>query len=163
MAIPKEALEIASKNKSAFDFLVQGLTAEGNPATSGAADSFQSIGAPYTGSTMGGGGPAQAGFMQLLKNKDWKGLMKNPGGIMAGLLLAQFLYGSLKGKVGAARDQGMQQELIGQQMDMSEEDAYYQAALPSLTQERQQAQDALLQAIMGGRGQKIQVPGERQI
>jgi len=109
------------------------------------------------GSTAG-----QAGLMSMIKGGDWKGVMKHPGGIVAGLMLAQFLYNSMKGKIGAARDMGMEEDFIGQQAGMSEEDAYYQAALPGLTQERQATQEALMQAIMGG-GQQVQVPGERRI
>jgi hypothetical protein len=103
------------------------------------------------------------GWQELWKTKNFKGMLKKPGGIMAALFLAQMVAGHIGNKIGAARDQGLQQELIGQQMGMSEEDAYYQAALPSLTQERQVAQNALLQAIMSGRGQEMQVPGERRI
>lgn len=99
----------------------------------------------------------------LLKSGDVRGMLKKPGGILGALFLAQFLAGQLLRRGGGIAQQGLQQEAIEQQAGMNPEDAYYQAALPELSQERQMAQNALLQAILTGRGQQIQVPGERRI
>jgi hypothetical protein len=98
-----------------------------------------------------------------LKSGNIKGILKKPGGILGALFLAQFLVGNLLKRGGGAMREGLQQGAIEQQAGMSPEDAYYQAALPGLAQERQAAQDALMQAILAGRGQQIQVPGERRI
>jgi hypothetical protein len=48
-------------------------------------------------------------------------------------------------------------------MARNPDDMYYQAMLPSLTGQRQQAQNALLQAILTGRGEALPVPGEKVI
>ena len=168
MSIPKDVQNIASGGRAAFEELIRNLKGQGGgvlPESPRFVNTRAESLGPLEGveGAAGGGAVAQEGLMSLIKSRNWKGVLKHPGGIVAGLMLAQFLYNSMKGKIGAARDMGMEEDFIGQQAGMSEEDAYYQAALPGLTQERQQAQDALLQAIMGGRGQKIQVPGERQI
>jgi len=106
---------------------------------------------------------AKAGSWKgLLQAGNVGGMLKKPGGMLGAIFLAQLLAGHLMNKAKGGLQQGLQQDLIGQQAGMSEEDAYYQAALPGLTQERQATQEALMQAIMGG-GQQVQVPGERRI
>ena len=57
----------------------------------------------------------------------------------------------------------MQRDAMDQQMAQSPDNMYYQAMAGNLGQERQQAQNALLQAIMGGRGQAPPVKGERAV
>jgi hypothetical protein len=99
----------------------------------------------------------------LLKAGNIKGMLKKPGGILGALFLAQFIMGRIMNRAGEAGERRLEGQAIDQQAGMSEEDAYYQAALPGLTQERQMAQDALMQSIMGGRGQPVQVPGEVRI
>jgi hypothetical protein len=101
--------------------------------------------------------------MDLLKGGKYGAALKTPGGMFGALMLAQFLVGQLMKRRQGIQMAGMQEEAITQQAEASPDEMYYQAALPSLTQERQGAQDALLQAILGERGQQIQVPGERRI
>lgn len=151
---------MASTKQFAHDLFRPATGPGSRSAKPGPADSMQM---PEMKIPAGSTGGAPLGLMELWKNKDWKGMMKHPGGMLAGLMLAQFIYGHLKGKVGGAFQEGLQQDVIEQQAGMSEEDAYYQAALPGLTQERQMAQQALMQAILGGGQQAVQVPGERRI
>jgi hypothetical protein len=106
---------------------------------------------------------AQPGVMDLLKGGKYGAALKTPGGMFGALMLAQFLVGQLMKRRQGIQAAGLQEEAITQQAEASPDEMYYQAALPSLTQERQGAQDALLQAILGERGQQIQVPGERRI
>lgn len=62
-----------------------------------------------------------------------------------------------------AIDQPLQRQQLEAQMATSPEDVYYQAMLPQLSQQRQGAQNALLQAILSSGGGQMQVPGERMI
>jgi hypothetical protein len=82
---------------------------------------------------------------------------------MAGLFLASLISKRLLGFTGEMAGQRTERMAIEQQTEADPEDLYYQAALPSLTAERQTAQNALLQTILGGRGMEMQVPGERRI
>ena len=99
----------------------------------------------------------------LLKTGDVKGMLKKPGGIFGALFIAQLLLGHFLKRKEGIEQTGMQGEVMNQQADMSEDDRYYQAMMPELAQERRGAQDALMQVILGSRGQALQVPGERQI
>lgn len=79
------------------------------------------------------------------------------------LFLLSLLTNKLMQHQGTVATEGLQQEAIESQMNMSPDDRYYQAMMPELAQERQGAQNALMQAILGSRGQAMQVPGERMI
>lgn len=62
--------------------------------------------------------------------------------------------------------QKMQMGQMDQMAAMSGEDQYYAAALPEMRGQRQMAQQALMQTILGGQGipmQAMQVPGEKRI
>jgi hypothetical protein len=110
---------------------------------------------------------ASRGFSEMLstamKTGKFGPLLKTPGGLIGAAFLAQFLVKYLMGQKRQISGMGLQREALEQQAGVSPEDAYFQAALPGLTQERQAAQMALMQAIMGGRGQPVQVPGEVRI
>lgn len=108
----------------------------------------------------------EQGFMKLLGTKGLGGAMKaHPFTSAIGIFfLIQMILNQIK-KHGQklAIDQPLQRQQLEAQMSASPEDVYYQAALPSLMQERQGAQNALLQAILAGGGQMPSVPGERMI
>lgn len=96
-----------------------------------------------------------------------KAFGKYPGtmGIGSALILGMILK-KLFGEEGVAltnQRENVRRGAVQQQLDVPEEDMYYQAMLPQLSQEREQAQNMLIQAIMGGRGQPMQVPGEVRI
>jgi len=88
---------------------------------------------------------------------------------IGGMVLLQMLMS----RVGQHADTGaipfvsnqpdLERQAIEQQMGQSPDDMYYQAMAGSLGQERQQAQNALLQAIMSGRGQAPLARGERAV
>ena len=59
--------------------------------------------------------------------------------------------------------QEMQMGQMDQMAGMSGEDQYYAAALPELQGQRQMAQQAMLETILGGQGVPMQVAGERRI
>ena len=65
----------------------------------------------------------------MLKAGNVGGMLKKPGGMLGAIFLAQLLAGHLMKRAGGARQEGLQQELIGQQAGLSEEDAYYQACI----------------------------------
>lgn len=88
------------------------------------------------------------------------------GNIGIGLMIAMMVQNMAKQGLGHRREMAM--------MDVQEEalqggnmqDQYYAAALPELRAERQMAQQALMQMVMGGQGMPMmpmQVPGERVI
>ena len=103
----------------------------------------------------------------LLKNVGQKGglsaIVKKPGGLIGMMFIAQLLAGHFMNKQAGISQTGMEAEAIIEQADASPDDMYYQAMMPELAQDRRGAQDALMQAILGSRGQALQVPGERQI
>ena len=103
----------------------------------------------------------------LLKNVGQKGglsaIVKKPGGLIGMMFIAQLLAGHFMNKQEGISQTGMEAEAINEQADASPDDMYYQAMMPELAQERRGVQDALMQAILGSRGQALQVPGERQI
>ena len=103
----------------------------------------------------------------LLKNIGQKGglsaIAKKPGGLIGMMFIAQLLAGHFMNKQEGISQTGMEAEAINEQADASPDDMYYQAMMPELAQERRGVQDALMQAILGSRGQALQVPGERQI
>jgi hypothetical protein len=105
------------------------------------------------------------GLLGLLgKGKVGQAFKSHPGAMgLGGALLLGLILNKISGFAGQVSQENLQREAIGQQMGADPDDMYYQAMLPELTQERQGAQTALLQAILGGRGQQIQVPGERRI
>lgn len=104
-----------------------------------------------------------SGTIELLKAGKYGAALKTPGGMIGALFLLQMIMSRIMEHYKTSRGIRMQEGAIEEQMGRSPEDIYYQAALPSLIQERQEAQNALLQAILSGSGQTIQVPGERRI
>ena len=171
MSIPKDVLNVASKNKSAYDTLIQALTAEGNPAMSGGGGAFQTIGTsgaqpigPATGAAVAAGSKSKDLLSLLSKGKIGSAFKSSPGvmGIGSALILGMLLK-KITGFGLENQQENITREGIQQQLDADPEDMYYQAMMPDLMQQRQQAQNAFIQSIAGGRGQKIQVPGERQI
>ena len=108
---------------------------------------------------------AAPGFMKLLSGKGLGAAMKaHPLTSGMGIFfLLQMVLNQMKKAGGTALQQNLQQQQIEGQMERSPEDVYYQAMLPQLSQQRQTAQNALLQAIMSGGGEVPMVPGERTI
>lgn len=110
--------------------------------------------------------PAAPGVFSLLgKGKILQAFKANPAGMGIGaMFLINMLVSRLLQHQQTMGSMGAQTEHL-QAMGgmMNPEDSYYQAMMPSITQERQGAQNALLQAIMAGSGQEMSVPGERVI
>jgi hypothetical protein len=97
-----------------------------------------------------------AGFGEILKAHPWQiGL--------GSLFLLQLIFSRILQHYKSYSQVSGQEGLLNAQLQASPEDVYYQAMLPQLTQERQAAQTALLQAILSGTGQVPLVPGERMI
>lgn len=94
---------------------------------------------------------------------------KAAGGIGLGIMLAMMVKNIVGQEIGTSQTMGMQNiqaEHMREMGGMEGEDTYYAAALPELRAERQMAQQALMQMIMGGQGMPMmpmQVPGERVI
>ena len=87
------------------------------------------------------------------------------GNIGLGVMLAMMIKGMFTKEQQFRQTTGMQDiqaEHLRQTGAMGA-DQYYAAALPELQQERQMAQQALMQMIMGGQNVPLQVPGERMI
>lgn len=108
-------------------------------------------------------GAGAGGLMSLLKAGKYGSALKTPTGMIGGYFVLSMLFNRIMKHYTETKQLGGQERLIESQMQASPEDAYYQAMLPQLTEERQGAQNALLQAILGGSGQMPQVPGERTI
>ena len=158
--VPKQAVEWS---KGASD-LSKGARSVLKKAVTGGRKGAYSFSKSAGGAGAGAGGAgAPLGWGALLKAGDVKGMLKKPGGIFGALFIAQLLLGHFLKKKEGIEQTGMQGEVMNQQADMSEDDRYYQAMMPELAQERKGAQDALMQVILGSRGQALQVPGERQI
>lgn len=89
------------------------------------------------------------------------------GGALGALLVGLLLKGMVSKQIQGSQQAGMQNvqlEHLQQMGQMGGADQYYAAALPELQQERQMAQQALMQMILGGgQGIPLQVPGERVI
>jgi len=139
-------------------------------AVSGGAGSFQEpvMTAGKAGVTAGvgaGGGEGIQAALKLLMGGNVKGAFKaSPGGMGIGAaLIVGMLLNKIRGAVGDYKDETTRRMGVEAPMEMSEDDMYYQAMMPELAQERRGVQDALMQAILGSRGQALQVPGERQI
>ena len=82
---------------------------------------------------------------------------------LGAFFLYQILSKMIGQHAGTLMGQGLQGEQIEAQNTRNPEDMYYQAMLPELAGQKQAAQNALLQAILGGRGMTMPVPGERII
>ena len=84
-------------------------------------------------------------------------------------MVAMMVKNMVGGEIGYRQTRGMQDvqaQHMQEMQGMGGEDAYYAAALPELRQQRQMAQAALMQTILGGQGMPMmpmQVPGERVI
>ena len=93
------------------------------------------------------------------------GMLKNPQIKSMGLMmLASFLVKNIMSQMGDVSKQNLEAEgMENMASNLNSEDMYYQAMMPGLQQEQQASQDMLMQALLGGRGQQVQVPGERRI
>lgn len=116
-------------------------------------------------SVAGGKTAAAAGGTGKIAGGIWK-TIKSPqfGKAMGVFFILQMIMSQMK-KHGQTLliDQPLQRQQLEGQANVNPEDAYYQSMLPSLTGQRQSAQNALLQAILGSSGQTMSVPGERLI
>lgn len=124
--------------------------------------------ATKTAAGVAGAGGVAGGAVAGVGGEGLKGLLSYMGkhklGSAIGVyFLLQMILRAMKGHAGTFMQQGLQRQQIEGQMATSPEDVYYQAMLPQLSQQRQGAQNALLQAVLAGSGQTIPVPGERMI
>ena len=139
------------------------------PSSAGAAPgSVPPVGAEVAEATGGLFSRTKAGaseLMSLLGKGNLKMAARKFPGTMStgGLILLSLLTNKLMGHRQVMEGEELQQQALETQMNMSPDDKYYQAMMPELVQERQGAQNALMQAILGSRGQVMQVPGERMI
>ena len=107
----------------------------------------------------GGAGAEMGGLKKLLS---FAGKHKM-GSAVGAYFVIQMIMNAMKGHGGTLMQQGLESHQLKGQMAVNPEDAYYKAMLPSLSGQRQSAQNALLQAVLAGSGQTMQVPGERLI
>lgn len=114
---------------------------------------------------------ATPGFLKMLMGGKGLGVAAkaNPMGAfstgLGALFILQMIMGQMKKAGGTFLQQNLESQQIEGQTGRSSEDVYYQSMLPQLSQQRQTAQNALLQAIMSGSGagEQSMVPGERRI
>ena len=106
-------------------------------------------------------------LLELLKQGKYKEAIKTPAGATGIAALLPILFEMILSKGQKTAQQfgeiGVQEKALSLQENANPEDIYYQSQLPQLEAEKKQAQDVLLQTVLGGRGQQIPVPGERTI
>jgi len=101
--------------------------------------------------------PAMGAFLKGLSTKH--PVLTGIGGV----ILLQLLMDRIMKHTGDEGARGVQEAAINQGMESSPDDMYYQAMAGDLSGDRRQAQDALLAAILQGRGQTLLAKGERAV
>jgi len=136
--------------------------------TTGVIPTIAGFGSKATGTA--GAEAVKEGFLKMLMSGKGLGAAAKaaPGGAISTGLGALFLLQMIMNQIKKHTqtlviDQPLQRQQIEAQMAASPEDVYYQSMLPQLSQQKQMAQTAMLQAILSSGGQMPTVPGERII